>query len=107
MAKKKLTARAQRREHDRSTVKLARDLDRLAALAPGGAPDRPIELASASQVEVHARSIPCARCQGEVRVEDHIAEIHGADRLRVARVICVMCQTRRPIYFRLGAPAPN
>jgi len=107
MAKKKLSARASRRELDRQTTKLARDLDRLAAIAPGGAPDRPIDLESASQVEVHAQSMPCPRCQGEVRIEDHTAATVGADRLRIARVVCKTCRAARSIYFRLGGPAPN
>lgn len=107
MSKKKLTGRALRRDLERKTEKLSRDLDRLAALAPGGAPDRPIELASASQVEVHARSIPCARCQGEVRIEAHTAETISADRLRVVRVVCTMCRSQRALYFRVGTPPLN
>lgn len=106
-AKKKLGARALRRQSDRDTQKLMRDRARLAALEPGGAPDRPIQIASASEVEVAARSTPCIQCGGEVRVEEHLAETIGAERLRIAHVTCRICGTKRAIYFRIGAPLPN
>lgn len=106
-AKKKPSARAARREAERAAVKLARDRERLAALEPGGAPERPIELTSASEVEVAARSMPCPRCGGEVRVDEHLAETVGAARLRIAKVSCPGCGLRRAVYFRLGALLPN
>jgi hypothetical protein len=107
MAKKKLSARAARRAQDRTTEKLGRDLERLAQLAPGGSPERPIALDSASQVEVTARSTPCPRCQGALRVEEHTAETLGGARLRVARVVCAACGARRALYFRLAGDALN
>jgi hypothetical protein len=76
-AKKKPGARAARREAERAAVKLARERERLAALEPGGAPERPIDLTSASEVEITARSMPCPRCGGEVRVDEHTAETGG------------------------------
>ncbi|MRG93360.1 hypothetical protein [Polyangium spumosum] len=105
--KKPLSARAARREAERAAVKLARDRERLASLEPGGAPSLPIEITSASEVEIAARGKPCARCGGEVRVEEHLAETVGTSRLRVARVFCPACGARRAIYFRLGAGLPN
>jgi hypothetical protein len=107
MAKKKLSARAVRRERDREAGKLTRDLERLALLEPGGSPARAIELASASQVEVAARAIPCPRCRGELRVEEHTAETVESLRLRVARVACIECRARRSLYFRLGGDNVN
>jgi hypothetical protein len=106
-APKKLSGRALRRETIRRSAKLARDLERLARLSPGGAPDRPIELASASQVEVHARSMPCPICQGEVRVDEHVAETIEGARLRVAAVTCSICGASRRVYFRLGTALPS
>jgi DNA-directed RNA polymerase subunit M/transcription elongation factor TFIIS len=106
-AKKKTSARAARREAERAALKLARDRERLAALEPGGAPERPIDLTSASEVEVSARSMPCPRCGGEVRVDEHLAETVGASRLRIAKVSCPGCGHRRAIYFRLGGLLPN
>lgn len=107
MAKKKLSARGARRAAERDNAKLTRDIERLSLLEPGGAPDRPIDLASASQVEVSARSMPCPRCRGPLRVEEHAAESSGAARLRVAHVVCRDCGSRRAIYFRLGGALPS
>ncbi|MDC0743499.1 hypothetical protein [Polyangium mundeleinium] len=105
--KKPLSARAQRREAERAAVKLVRDRERLASLEPGGSPERPIAITSASEVEVAARGMPCVHCSGEVRVDEHLAETVGTSRLRIARVVCPACGVRRSIYFRLGAGLPN
>jgi hypothetical protein len=106
-AKKKQSPRAARREAERDAMKLARDRERLAALEPGGSPERPIEITSASEVEVTARGMVCPRCSGEVRIEEHLAETVGGSRLRIARVVCSFCRAQRSIYFRLGATLPN
>ena len=100
---KKLPPRAERRARARADAKLARDRERLARVEAGGAPSRPIEVDSASQVEVHARSVACARCGGELRVEEHTAETIDGARLRVAKMLCPACGARRAIYFRLAA----
>ncbi|WP_437719239.1 hypothetical protein WMF45_24235 [Sorangium sp. So ce448] len=107
MAKKKLSARAARRESDRTSAKLTRDIERLAQLEPGHTPGRAIPLDAASQVEVAARSIPCPRCRGAFRVEDHTAETLDGVRLRVAKVTCSACGAGRSLYFRLGAASLN
>ncbi|MGK3993294.1 hypothetical protein [Sorangium sp. So ce1024] len=107
MAKKKLSARAARRAGDREAEKLTRDLERLALLDPGHTPGRAIALDAASQVEVAARSIPCPRCRGALRVEDHTAETIDGVRLRVAKVVCAVCGAGRRLYFRLGGAALN
>jgi hypothetical protein len=98
MTKRKRTLR---RAEDRAQEKLGRDLEKLAALAPGGAPDRAIEIASPSEVEVRARAMPCPVCQGELTVQEHAAETHSSMRLRVAKVTCRVCRRERSIYFRL------
>ena len=107
MAKKKETPRAARRALERSSAKLVRDLERLWLVQPGGSASRPIELASASQVETHAQSTPCPLCEGPLRVEEHAAVTIAAARLRVARVICQRCSSRREIFYRLGSPLPS
>lgn len=106
-AKKKLGARAARRQTDRDVQKFMRDRTRLAALEKGGAPDRPIQVTSASEVEISARSIPCIQCGGIVRVEEHLAETIGTERLRLAHVSCPACATKRTLYYRIGLPLPN
>jgi len=99
--------RAVRRADDRAQDKLARDLEKLALVAPGGSPERPIVVSSPSEVEVHAAGMPCPICRSALRVEEHAAETIAGVRLRVARVACTFCRARRAIYFRLASPMPN
>lgn len=99
--------RTVQRAADRAREKIVRDLSKLARLAPGGAPDRAIEIVSPSEVEVRAGSMLCPICQGELRVEEHAAETIDGVRLRVARVICAVCRDRRAIYFKLASSQPN
>jgi hypothetical protein len=94
-------ARTERRERERALVKLSQDRERLARMEAGGAPERPIEVASASQVEVHARSLGCARCGGEPRVEEHEARVVDGRRLRVVKLVCPACGARRDVWFTL------
>lgn len=99
--------RAARRLLARQEAKLARARERLADLDPGGAPHRPLEVESASEVEPRARSMPCPKCEGELRVEEHAAATIDSVRLRIARMVCARCGSRRSIYFRLGSPLPS
>ena len=101
MARKKLSPRAARREGERAAAKLADSRERLAVLDAGGAPSRPVVLESASQVEGHARSLACSRCDGAYRIEEHAAETVDGARLRVVRITCSACGARRLVYFRL------
>jgi hypothetical protein len=105
----KKRARTERREAEREAAKLSRVRMKLAALEAGGAPDRPIEVASASIVEPHASSMPCPACGApNVRVEEHIAAtLEGDRRLRVTKVICPRCSARRDVYFRIGTVLPS
>jgi hypothetical protein len=107
MAKRPLTSRAARREAARQAQKDARDRERLFLLEPGGTPDRPIDVGSASEVEVVAVARRCPRCGSRLRVEEHLAETIGKSRLRTARVLCATCGARYALYFRLGGPLPN
>ena len=97
----KKKARTERRLRERAALKLAKQRERLASFEAGGSPERAIEVESASQVEVHARSIPCARCDGSLIVREHTAETVDGARLRVARMECPTCGARRDTYFRL------
>ncbi len=105
--KKKLSGRALRREAERAAEKLGRDREKLASLEPGGAPERPIEIRSASEVEVIARSMPCSRCGAPVRLDEHLADTIGITRFRIARLSCSMCGARRSVYFRIALALPN
>lgn len=113
MAKAKKSVRTIRREVERAAVKLAKSRVALAEIEPGGAPERPIEVVSASAVEAHARGLPCAACGAVgLRVEEHAAvafdDAAGRSRiLRIARVYCPECGLRREIYFRIGSALPS
>lgn len=102
-------ARTERREAARDAVKVARARLKLASLEAGGAPDRPIEVSSASTIEPHASSMPCAVCGSQgARVEEHVAvTLPGERRLRVVHVICPRCGTRREVFFRIGTVLPS
>lgn len=95
------------RKLTRQDEKLARDRQKLALLEPGGAWDRPIEVGSSSLVEPRARAMPCVRCEGEVRVDEHTAEEIGGMRLRLAHVRCTSCGLERRVFFRIGTVLPS
>ena len=107
MAKRKVSARAERRSRERAAEKLARNRERLAYLEPGGDPTRPIEVESASQAEPHALALPCLSCDGAYRLEEHAAVTADGDRLRVARLVCPRCGARREVWFRLMRHLPS
>lgn len=102
-------ARSERRLAEREAGKLARARLRLAALEVGGSPERPIELASASVVEPHASSLPCAACGASgVRVEEHAARtMPDGGLVRVVRVYCARCGVRRDVFFRVRTALPS
>lgn len=105
-------SRTERREREREAKKLAEARVKLAAMEPGGSPLRPIEVASASVVEPHAASMPCAACgERAVRSDEHVAmtldEGEGARRLRVVRARCSRCGYRRDVFFRIGTALVN
>ncbi len=94
-------SRTERREKEREAVKLARARVKLAELEPGGSPGLPIEVTSASVIEPHAMSMPCAACgTGPVRVDEHVAD--PARGLRVIKARCAQCGFRRDVFYRIG-----
>jgi hypothetical protein len=102
MAPKPKRARTARREATRAAAQLARDRERVFQMSPGGRPDAPIDVSSASVVEVRASALPCPRCGGEQVVEEHAA-VAGPDgaRLRQVRLRCRRCSSKRALWFRL------
>ena len=102
MSKKAKRPRTVRREREREALSLARDRERLFRLEAGGTPERPIDVASASVVDVRAAAVPCPRCGGEQAVTEHAAVGGtGGGRLREARLECRRCGSRRSLWFRL------
>ena len=107
MGKRKPTPRTVRRMQGRVHESLVKDLERLARLAPGGAPDRPLDVQTPSQVEPIAEASTCPLCEGVLRIENHAAETHETGRLRVAHMRCTSCGVARAFYFRLTGSALN
>jgi hypothetical protein len=99
-------SRSARRRASRAAGKAVRDRERLATLAPGGSPTRPIEVATSAVVEARARATPCPQCDGELAVEEHAVAPDPTRSLRVVRARCRRCHVPRAIYFQLPA-GPN
>jgi hypothetical protein len=110
VAKKKAraeSARTLRRVAARAEQSLARDRERLFELEPGGNPKRPLQVVSASVVEIHALSVACPACGGAHEILEHAALTEGGTRLRVARLRCRQCGSQRSLFFQLVEPKPN
>lgn len=104
MSRRKPSGRTVARRRERDQRELVRDLERLARLQPGGAPERPIEIDSPAVVDVMAIADPCPLCRGSLRLDEHAADTIAGRRLRVARVTCTTCEVERAVYFRLIEP---
>jgi ribosomal protein S27AE len=100
-------SRTERREATRAAVKLAERREKLAVLEPGGAAARAIAVGTASVIEPHARSLPCARCGAEasLRVDAHEAIVIEGERFRLVRLQCSRCGAPRSVYFRIVLPS--
>lgn len=107
MSKKPKTPRSHRRDAERDRERLYENRERLARLSPGGEPSNPIALPTPSLVDGYARSMRCARCDGDVQVDEHTAETVGGRRLRLAPVQCRVCGFRRVVYFFIETPTLN
>jgi hypothetical protein len=107
VVQKKLSPRAERRAFARSAEKISRGRERLAALEAGGSAGRPLVVESASQIEPHAASMACLRCEGPNRLREHAAETIEGERLRVVRMTCGRCGAERTLWFRIGTVLPN
>ena len=99
--------RPERTAH-RASARLARkrvhDRERLAALSPGGAAERPLEVPTSSVIEGRARGTPCPQCEGTLAIEDHQAP---SAQLRAVAVRCQRCGVARTLYFRIVSHAPS
>ncbi len=105
MTERKRRGRAERRLQARTEQRLTRELDRLARMQPGGAPDRPLVIDTPAVVELRAVARPCPLCGGSLRLKAHTAEVIEDVRLRVAAVACTACGSERSLYFRLEWPS--
>ena len=99
--------RRQQREQQRALRKTVRQLERLAAEMPGGSPERPIDVASASVVETKARAIACVQCEAtelELRGDHATSTARGV--LRELAMVCRQCHAPRTVWLRV-APGAN
>lgn len=96
-------ARTARRVLENKARKLVQHLEQLAAEAPGGSEERPIDVISSAVIEPRARATPCPQCGGELDVLEHEA-VRG---LRPVRVKCRLCHTPRTLWFRLVSAEAN
>ncbi len=101
---KKRPERTARRAADRDARRLVRDRERLAALSPGGSPDRPLPIDSPAAIDARVASLRCPQCDGGYTLDDHQADPRG---LRAIAVTCRLCHVGRTIWFKLGSSAPS
>jgi hypothetical protein len=95
--------RTKRREVMRGLEKLADAREKLAALEPGGTPERPLEVESASQIEIRAQALPCLRCEGELKLHEHRSIVHAkGGPLREIELVCKTCSAHRLVWYRVG-----
>jgi hypothetical protein len=102
MSPKPKRSRTARREAARVAADVARDRERLFKLSAGGRSEAPLDVSSASVVEIRAASVACPRCDGEQIVDEHVA-VASSDgaRLREVRLQCRRCGSKRSMWFRL------
>ena len=96
-ARPRTSARARARKQER----LVEDREKLALLEPGGSPERPLEVRSASVVEARAEAEECMRCDVSMRCEEHTTRETPTGLLRVAKLRCPRCGARRDLYLRI------
>ncbi len=101
--KKKRSPRSRtiERERERGQEKLLAARQRLAQLEPGGSPERPLEVGSASVVELRAEADPCLRCGAATRTEEHGAVHTPSGLLRAVKVRCRACGQTRDFFLRI------
>ena len=99
---KKKRARSQRRARERAARKEVRDLEKLAAAAPGGTPGRAIKVSTPAVIEPQVRSMRCPQCGVELEPAEVTARSTDAGLLRVATTRCRLCHAPREIWFTIG-----
>jgi hypothetical protein len=83
--KRKRPERTERRRLERKARALVHDREKLAALSPGGSPERPITVDSAAVIDGRVTSLRCPQCDGSYALDDHRVAAPG---LRVVDVTC-------------------
>jgi hypothetical protein len=99
--------RKQRREEERTLRKQVERAERMADELSGGAPERPIDVTSASVIETKARAVPCVRCGGTLEPRADRASSTPRGVLREVELACRLCHGRRTLWFRIAPAAAN
>jgi hypothetical protein len=106
MMKKKERKRTTRRRIERELDKIGDAKEKLALLSPGGAPENAIEISTASIAESTAKSLGCARCDGELGELEHEAvRAPTGSIVRRIRARCRKCGARREVWLRIALPS--
>jgi hypothetical protein len=108
MSKKAPRARVERRERKREMIRATERMEKLAEELPGATRERPLTVASASVIDVRARTARCLRCDGELepRGDDHATAPSGA-LLRRVDLVCRLCHAPRAIWFQVAPSLPS
>ena len=109
VTKKKRTPRIRTllREGARKQERLYEDREKLRHLEPGGTPERPLEVSSASVVEARAETERCFRCDLPMRTEEHATRETATGLLRAVRLRCLRCGAPREVFLRIAVPSLN
>ena len=99
--------RRDRRARDRALRKEVRRTEELAGHLPGGSPDLPLDVATASVVETMARATPCVQCGGELEPRGDRATSTARGVLRAIAATCRRCHAARTLWFRIAPPRAN
>jgi uncharacterized protein with PIN domain len=103
--KRPVRARTALRRARTQDEKLVRARGKLIDLAPGGTPERPIDVPTSAVVEPKASAVRCPRCDEPFVVEAHEASTTEHGRLREAKLRCKSCGKERSLWFRVVAPS--
>ena len=107
MTKKPPRPRAARRAAAQASRRAVDRVEKLGTQLPGGAPERPLCVTSASVVEVRARAARCLVCDGELELRAHRAQPEGAGDLRQVELSCRGCGRPRRLWFRVEPTLAN
>jgi hypothetical protein len=99
--------RRAQRERDNALRKQVRRIEALAGKLPGGSPDNPLEVSSASVVEGAARATPCVQCGGDLELRGDRATSTARGVLRELALACRLCHAPRTLWFRITPPSAN
>jgi hypothetical protein len=103
----KSRTRTQRRAAERELQKLEDAREKLSRISPGGTPENPLEVQSASVIELAATALGCNRCAAEVRVEAHEAIVTSSGGERRVVLRCKSCGHLREVFVRLSTRTLN